>query len=275
MCLPVGQAIRLQGLAARPALNGCHATVIAAADEEESAELAAKRRVKVVTATTGEILSIALAKAEAVDAQNTLYSTAYFAVVSQTGRGYTWQAKRRIDAGKVLLREEPLLVHRTEDHLVDPLIQSLQEQVEPYLQAQHYPPEAVDLLNQCANRIAERLYARLSVEHRKRYMALSDAFSTPPTKSVGNIYRTNALSRADGVNGGIVYELLSRANHACTPNLGLEFDGFTVIVSTLRSVAAGEELHMSCAPSQCLDPARRSWHHGLLSVGCLAFSRSF
>jgi hypothetical protein len=262
--LPIDQRVRLRGLATRPQLNGVHAIVTAADNNDEARELAVKRRVKVTTLTCGETLSVAINKTEPVlideaapsqPRSDALFSTAYFAVIPQVGRGYTWQAQKRISAGKVLLREEPLLVHRMEDHMTDPLIMSLQERVEAYVKEQLYPPEVVELLNECAQRIADRVYVQnMSEEQRRRFMALSDAFSTPPAKTKGNVYRTNALSRADGVVGGVVYELLSRANHACAPNIGLDFEGFTVVVSSLRDVAAGEELLMSYISSDAHRP---------------------
>ena len=56
----VGQRVLLHGLAARPALNGCVATVVEPS-AAEAAELAEKRRVKVRTALADEVLSVRLA----------------------------------------------------------------------------------------------------------------------------------------------------------------------------------------------------------------------
>ena len=55
------------------------------------------------------------------------------------------------------------------------------------------------------------------------------------------IFRTNAYNH-DETSGGRLYELLSRANHSCVPNLERAFVGETVVVTARRKVAKGGEL---------------------------------
>ena len=254
----VGQHLRLIGLKARPDLNGAHATAVAAVSSAESAELAEKRRVKIATALANEVLSVRRENAEIIEGealQRCVFSMPHFAVHQQSGRGCCWIAQRRISAGKVLWREEPLIVYAFADYLADPMVSHINEQLGPYLAREHYPPEAMALLEQGSNRIAELTLAKLSPGDCRRCMALADAFSTPPAKSPGNIYRTNTFGRED-IDGGILYEVLSRINHSCDPNVVKVYDGFTAVVRAARDVESGEELCISCACS-----ARQNSHN--------------
>lgn len=241
----VGRPVRLRALQARSDLNGMHATVAAAASSSEAAELEQKQRVKVVTAMTEESLSVRLTNVEPIDMQDdVVYSSSDWAVSRQPGCGFTWKALRSLRTGKTLWREEPLLVFRMADHLGDPVMQALQAQIEPFLGMERYPPEALALFQQSAERIAEREFARLSAAKQKRYMSLSDAFSAPPAKTVGGIYKTNSFAR-DDTEGAVMYEVLSRMNHSCAPNVEKHYEGFTAVVTTLRDVAPGDELCIS------------------------------
>ena len=75
-------------------------------------------------------------------------------------------------------------------------------------------------------------------------MALADAFSPSPAKSPGNVLRSNAFTNA-ATGDNHLYELMSRANHSCSPNMSRTFDGHTDVVSMLRGVARGEALTVS------------------------------
>ena len=245
--MKVGQRVRLRALQARAELDGMHATVTAAKSAAEAAELEQKQRTKVRVALTEECLSVKLSSVERVDLaeDDAVFSTSDWAVVPQGARGYTWKATRSLRAGKTLWREEPLLVFRMGDHLADPMMQALQERLLPYIRArqgvERYPPEALALFQQSAERIGDIEFARLSAAQKKRYMTLSDAFSAPGAKTAGGIYKTNSFAR-DDTEGAILYEVLSRVNHSCAPNAAKHFDGFTAVVTALRDVAAGEEL---------------------------------
>lgn len=197
--MEVGQRVRLQGLASRTALNGAHATVVAPESVEEAAELAHKGRVKVLTALAHEVLSVRVANAQLLDETDdepALFSTSYFAVVPSAARGYMWTARRTIPAGKLLLRESPLLVNCIADHLGDPVIEAARAELEPLTKSGECPAKAKELFERCAARIAERLYASLASRERRRYMALSDAFSEPPTKTVYNICAKSSTTGA-------------------------------------------------------------------------------
>ena len=148
----------------------------------------------------------------------------------------------------MLLRDEPLLVFRTADHLGDPVMRELQDRVAPFLGAQPYPPEAVALFDRIAERIAEREFSQLSAVAKRRYLALADAFA-PAAKTLGGRYKTNSFAHifADGYEGAIVYDVVSRLNHSCAPNLASTARGIhgfadaTAEVAALRDVAEGEE----------------------------------
>ena len=247
-----GQRVRLKSLQARADLNGAHATVESAASSSEADELAQKQRLKVTTALTAESLSVRLANVEFA-ADDFAYSTADFGVAQHPLRGHTWVARKKLRAGRVLLRDEPLLVFRTADHLGDPVMRELQDRVAPYLGAQPYPPEAVALFDRIAERIAEREFSQLSAVAKRRYLALADAFA-PAAKTLGGRYKTNSFAHifADGYEGAIVYDIVSRLNHSCAPNLastgarGIHgFADATAEVAALRDVAEGEELFIS------------------------------
>ena len=247
-----GQRVRLKSLQARADLNGAHATVESAASSSEADELAQKQRLKVTTALTEESLSVRLTSVE-IAADDFAFSTADFGVAHHPLRGHTWVARKKLRAGRVLLRDEPLLVFRTADHLGDPVMRELQDRVAPFLGAQPYPPEAVALFDRIAERIAEREFSQLSAVAKRRYLALADAFA-PAAKTLGGRYKTNSFAHifADGYEGAIVYDIVSRLNHSCAPNLastgarGIHgFADATAEVAALRDVAEGEELFIS------------------------------
>ena len=147
---------------------------------------------------------------------------------------------------KLLLREEPLVVYNLSDVLAaDPVLSALHEQAMPYVSKDEYPPDAMALLDQAAERIAHWAHSQLGKVDQRRYMALADAFAKDGQgKTVGNIYRTNGFSREDA-EGGLLYEIVSRLNHSCVPNVVKELSGFTAVVKTLRDIEAGEELRIS------------------------------
>jgi len=218
-----GQRVRLFGLNARPDMNGAHATVLAPASDAEAADLQEKGRIKVSAAPTGEVLSVRSSNAtsrpiiEDEMLTEAIFSTDYFAVFEQPGRGYTWRALKRMSAGRVMWREEPLVVHSFAEHLTDPVVKALCSDFAPYLRSRDFPPEAMKMLEEGCDRMAEHMFVKLSAQQRRRYMSLADAFSTPPAKTAGNIYRTNSFARAaDDETGGVMYEILSRINHSCS-----------------------------------------------------------
>jgi hypothetical protein len=228
--------------------------VIAAATDEEAADLQRKQRLKVRTKIASETLSVGIAKVERVEADaglddDAIFSTPYFSVERVDGRGYAWRARRKISRGRVLLREEPLLVHAMSELMAaDPVIRTLNERLLPYLSERDYPPEALRLLEEGAQRVAEHVHARLNAGDKRRYMALCDAFSPSKNdegKTVGGVYRSNAFSRGDGVEGGVIYEVHSRINHSCAPNMIKDYDGFTAVTCCLQDVEAGQELTIS------------------------------
>lgn len=252
---------RLVGLEARADLNGVHVSVI---DDAEAAELQAKGRVKVRTALVGEILSVKRGNVETSGPTAAAFSTSDFAVVphDERGGGYAWRALRRLPRHRLLLREEPLVVQRYEAHLHDPVVQGLQARLEPYLDVSkdEMPREALAVLDQSAARMAELEYEQLPSRARRKWMALSDAFSIPPaTKTAANVMRTNSFSH-DSIMGLCMYETCSRINHSCNPNLTTHFDGFTLVVTTLREIMDGEELFISYIKSAMEQPTAQRRH---------------
>ena len=254
----VGAVVRLKNLATRPDLNGVHATVVAPADASEATELIAKERVKVTTALVDETLAVRHTSAEPMSAvQHAIFSTENFVIDEQPGRGYTWRARRRMRPGKQLFREEPLVVTEYAAHLTDPVVQSLQAQLEPFvhLNKGEYTFEAEALLDQSMERMATIEFEKAMSRDKRRWMALSDAFAVDD-KTPASIMKTNSFKH-DAVMCQCMYEHISRLNHTCEPNLTTHFDGFALIVSTLRDVAEGDELSICYARSAMREPTVR------------------
>ena len=137
-------------------------------------------------------------------------------------------------------------------HLSDPIVQSLQVQLEPF--AKPYPPEAEALLDQSMDRMATLEFDKAVARDKRRWMALSDAFADEKTPA--SIMKTNSFKH-DAVLGQCMYEHISRLNHSCEPNLTTHFDGFAHVVSTLRDVAEGDELWICYSRSAMREPTER------------------
>jgi len=227
-------------------LNGEHADEAASISDAESAELARAGCLKVRTRLSMVEVSVPLASMTDVndaDASVTLYSTADFAVVDVPGRGRGMRARRQIQKGEVVLREEPLSssFDLATVGSTDPVLSTLLPQLEPFQELDTFPPDAVIILDQILERVAQLEYDGLPAAKQARWMSLHDAFSPPPTKRPVHVFKTNAYNHNE-TSGGRLYELLSRANHSCAPNLSRAFMGETVIVTAQRKVAKGAEL---------------------------------
>ena len=125
-----GQRLLLADLKSRPDLNGWWAVAVRPL-QEEAAALETKRRVKVVTLGTREVLSLsilnvrtraALAEPEPPWMLDCLYVNDTFAVVPVPERGFGLRAIREIHRGEIVLTEEPIMSVRelASDLLQDP-----------------------------------------------------------------------------------------------------------------------------------------------------------
>ena len=261
--LAAGQRVRLHGLTGRPDLNGMHASVLEPASSEEAVTLRRKQRVKVET--LGERLAISYeniseldpvkgAVGSATSEAELLYSNGTVAAASSVGRGYGLFAMRPITCDETFHREEPIMANHWDDALLeDPEVAELIGQIIPYAQAARgkvgaarYPPAAVAIVGRVVELMAARLYKQMPAVGQRRLMALCDSLATPPTKTPGGVFRSNAFHV--GEMDGCVFEVLSRANHSCAPNIAKRFDRDSVAVHALRDIATGEELLISYLP---------------------------
>ena len=178
-----------------------------------------------------------------------------FEIVRIPGRGYGTRARRALRAGTVILREAPIAVLKAaslhewlqRDQQLRALAQAAQQEdtwSSPFSDAQYWP-SARPASAEVVRRFAELEFANLPPENQQRWMSLVDSFSSAgAAKTPGDVLRSNAFTHpASGDNR--LYEVLSRFNHGCAPSVCREFLGEMAVVTTLRDVAAGEELLIS------------------------------
>ena len=156
-----------------------------------------------------------------------LHATTEFAVVREPGCGFGMRAQRDLEEGTTILREIPLAVLKLDS---DPAARDMCEG-DP-IRAIHH--------------LAEIVFSTLPVLKQQRWMALADAFTEAPGKTPGNIIRSNAFADGDSGNS-YLYELLSRANHSCTPTMSKQFEGnwHVATLRVLRPVAHHDFLTIS------------------------------
>ena len=92
---------------------------------------------------------------------------------------------------------------------------------------------------------------RLSEEEMEGLWALHDQYqgryqSIPPetrnSKRLFGIIYSNAFQNVENGHAYRVYRSAARFNHSCSPNVGYDFDGWTIRMYTTRDVQAGETL---------------------------------
>ncbi len=166
------------------------------------------------------------------------------------GLGYGLIALTDLPQGTVVLRERALAVLRASELGLmiaeDPHLQTeLQDAEEAALFSdERYWPAAVQASDVMLELFASRVFAKLPAAQQYKWLSLADSFSMPPGKSPGNIVRSNAFTDVS-VGDTYLYEVLSRANHSCRPNISRAFEGPSVVVTTTRAVVMGEPLVIS------------------------------
>ena len=170
--------------------------------------------------------------------------------------GLGWQAQRNLRVGTVLLRERPIAILRASslhealatDAALDQLSQMARAEQEQSATDRwadscwRLRPKLASA--QVIERFAQLAYDRLPSRAQQRWMALVDSFSLPPAKTPGNVVRSNAFTNAEA-GDNLLFEIMSRANHSCAPNMHRAFDGDAVVVSTACDVPLGSALTIS------------------------------
>ena len=202
------------------------------------------------------------AEAVSAAANVALYSTKHVLVAHIPQHGYGMRAQCNFSRGEQILREKPIATSwDVSVHQNDRLIQELMRQLQPYLGIEGGCPAADAIMDRVLQRVTELDYAELAERDQTRWMSLVDSFSTPPAKTAFNIWKSNAYAKEgdEEVMGGNLYELLSRANHSCAPNVSKHvWEGGNVVTAVaMRDITAGEELFICYLPEVMGEPTSR------------------
>ena len=244
--------VRIHGLKSRPELNGQHAIVVTVS-KAETTNFQDGGRIQVTTLLSNESLWARPSNLEPAAYDSIVYSTESIVVANVPGRGYGIRAQRDFDKGARILCETPFLIIEMMQHMKDADIVALMPQMAPYMDVDGFPPGLMDIVDQITKRVAELELVRVSERVRKQWMALHDAHSMPPVKTAGNIMRTNSFSEGNPPRG-VLFELISRMNHSCDPNVGKRFDGTQAEIYALGTIRKGEELTLNYMPSEAHKP---------------------
>jgi hypothetical protein len=255
--IAVAMRVRLHGLIDREDLNGFHATVMAM----EGAD----GYVRVCTAHSQDSVSLPCKHLQPLDGEmaeeSALFSTKDLAVLKMPGRGYGLRAQRAFAKGELILREAPIATSWDLAATMekgsggsDAMMAKLLEELQPFLDDETEPPP--ELMAKIMCRVAKLDFESLPTAQQKRWMGLCDSFTQGPTKTLNNVWRSNAYSKeeADG-DGGCLYDLACRANHSCSPNMKHSHEGDSIVLVAREKIAKGDELCSSYL-AECLDPKR-------------------
>lgn len=177
--------------------------------------------------------------------------TSAIAVVNLPGRGQAVRATRLVREGECVLTETPIAIlpddrlasWATTDHELRELVaqREVRSQHSQFSDECWWPTAqraSVDVID----RFAALEFAELSAERQQRWMSLMDAFAVAK-KTPGGILRTNAYTGGGG--GTKLFEMQSRFNHGCLPNVEFRWNGQFSIVRASRDIAESEELLIS------------------------------
>jgi len=186
-------------------------------------------------------------------------------------------AVRRIVRGELIFEESPLVVVNIHDDDDDPRVASLNDDARTVLafaemRLGRTPPQEewgrLPGMMPIADRIvalqAARSFHALPAQTQARWMALCDSSgdslgcldgsklphaAQAQSKSVAGILHSNSFGgTSNGTRTSVMFEILSRANHSCAPNIDMQTDaarGHRASVTALRDIEAGEELFLS------------------------------
>ena len=193
-----------------------------------------------------------------------MHTHAAIAVVPAPGcGGLGLKAQRALQAGDIIHREVPPVAILRASALCDafqsdPVIQALLQPRAPtqpgYGDDQWWSvPTRASI--EVIDRFAQLEFDKLPPLQQQKWMSLVDSFSTPPLKTPGGVFRSNAFTDvATGDN--YLYEVLCRANHSCAPNIRRSFVGDMAVVTALRDVDEGEPSWASYSGRHLPPPTR-------------------
>lgn len=197
-----------------------------------------------------------------------LFANDVMAVVSTPSCGLGMVARRNIVRGEVLWEEEPLAQLTIDDAQVaaDVALLALQSDAQTVLALAQMrtgtPPDPEDyshlpgmkvFADQIVRYQAARSFEALSPERQRRWMGLCDSLAlhgSGSTKTAAGVYHSNSFgTAADGQRTSVLFEVISRINHSCAPNVDVVTDvhlgrarGRLV---ALRDISAGDEVLVS------------------------------
>ena len=197
-----------------------------------------------------------------------LFATDVIAVVDTPSCGLGMVTRRNIVRGEVLWEEEPLAQLTIDDALVaaDAALLALQSDAQTVLALaqmrsgappdpkgySHLPGMKV-FADQIVRYQAARSFEALSPERQRRWMGLCDSLAlhaSGSAKTAAGVYHSNSFgTAADGQRTSVLFEVISRINHSCAPNVDVVTDvhlerarGRLV---ALHDISAGDEVLVS------------------------------
>ena len=167
-----------------------------------------------------------------------LFATDVIAVVGTSSCGLGMIARRNVARGEVLWEEEPLAILTIDDVAVaaDAALLALQSDAQTVLALAQMrsgaPPDPRDYshipgMKVFADRIvryqAAHSFEALSPVRQRRWMDLCDSLAlhgSGSVKTAAGVYHSNSFGQAaGGQRTSVLFEVLSRVNHSCAPNV--------------------------------------------------------
>lgn len=270
LTVPLPKRVRLKGLTEEHAhLNGFHASVLegvqASVRMSGTNDSSVDGKWMAVQPDSGEVIFMHETEVVAIDDQyHAMYSSSTFAVLKLEARGYGMVAQRHIAQGEVVMEEAPLVVIRIDeaDAEADPQLRQLNDdartvlaiaQMRTGVAPAHGEWDSLPGMKPIADRIVElqceRSFYGLPEAKQHRWMALCDSLALhgrDEGSPAGRLHSNSFGSTSDGARLSVMYEVLSRANHSCGPNIDMdidEFRGHTARIVALRDIASGVRTH--------------------------------
>jgi len=197
-----------------------------------------------------------------------LFATDVIAVVGTSSCGLGMIARRNVARGEVLWEEEPLAILTIDDVAVaaDAALLALQSDAQTVLALAQMrsgaPPDPRDYshipgMKVFADRIvryqAAHSFEALSPVRQRRWMDLCDSLAlhgSGSVKTAAGVYHSNSFGQAaGGQRTSVLFEVLSRVNHSCAPNVDVvtevHLERARGRLVALRDISAGDEVLVS------------------------------